>query len=88
MFKVPIIGSTNEISSKRFKLDQETIDQEDGFKELNRQSIAHIVKKIEHQISINLQEREKFPNEPLKYMESEADLEEGCKELTKLSQVT
>jgi hypothetical protein len=87
-FKVPSHGSSNGISSKRVKLDQNVLEQEeDGFKELNKHSIAQIVKKIENQISINLKERNKFENEPLKYMESEADLEEGCKELTKLSQV-
>ena len=91
VFKVP----SNEIptiSSKRIKLDKDALadaenGQEEEFKSLNRQSISHILRKIEGEISVNLEEREKFSDEPLKYMESEADLAQGCKELTTLSQV-
>lgn len=92
VFKVP----SNEIptiSSKRIKLDKDALadaenDQEEEFKSLNRQSISHILRKIEGEIAVNLEEREKFSDEPLKYMESEADLAQGCKELTTLSQVS
>lgn len=91
VFKVPR-SEIPSISSKRIKLDEGALrdtanGEEEQFKTLNRQSIAHILKKIDNEITINLEEREKFPDEPLKYMESEADLAEGCKELTKLSQV-
>jgi beta-catenin-like protein 1 len=69
MFKVP---------AKKQKLDEPEVAKDQS-------SLSKLIHKFEIQILINTTLRQKHPKEPLKYIDSEADLSETLKELTQLS---
>lgn len=92
-FKVP--QGVLAPSSKKAKFDgtvsnnremDAILDQAQGIDLLTRPKLEKLLRKVEAEIGTNQSLRMKHADDPLKYIDSEADLAEACKDLTRLSE--